>query len=112
MHSVTKTERERERMRERCGLYDGVQRKKAKEDNEEKLRMRGTEQKREVSLSRTDIVCAARSGQTGPINIVETRQINLKLSHVARQKRSGVSDGPMAAARVTPIYCRIKARHH
>jgi len=51
-------------------------------------RERETEQRREVSLSRADVACA-RSGRTGPINIVETRQINLKLSHVARQKRTG-----------------------
>lgn len=45
-------------------------------------------EKREVSLSRADVACArtAQLGRTGPINIVETRQINLKLSHVARQK--------------------------
>lgn len=49
---------------------------------------RQTEQKREVSLSRADVACA-RPGRTGPINIVETRQINLKLSHVARQKGAG-----------------------
>lgn len=49
---------------------------------------RRTEQKREVSLSRADVACA-RPGRTGPINIVETRQINLKLSHVARQKGAG-----------------------
>lgn len=29
-----------------------------------------------------------------------------------KTKRSRVSDGLMAAVRVTPIYCRIKARHH
>lgn len=29
-----------------------------------------------------------------------------------KTKRNRVSDGLMAAARVTPIYCRIKARHH
>lgn len=82
-------ERERERKREEKGVrgktmmeYNG------KEESEEKLRKRGTEQKREVSLSRADVACA-RSGRTGPINIVETRQINLKLSHVARQKRAG-----------------------
>lgn len=59
-----------------------------KNESEEKLRKRGTEEKREVSLSRADVACA-RSGRTGPINIVEMRQINLKLSHVARQKGTG-----------------------
>lgn len=85
-------EREREKRQrqgsERRKDYDGVQRRRTNEESEEKLRKRGTEQKREVSLSRPDVACA-RPGRTGPINIVETRQINLKLSHVARQKGAG-----------------------
>lgn len=56
-------ERERKKRRRRSEKrkdYDGVQRKKGrtKEESKEKLRKRGTKQKREVSLSRTDVACA------------------------------------------------------
>jgi len=84
---------EKERKRKEKGMRGGktmmeYNGKDEREESEEKLRKRGTEQKREVSLSRADVACA-RPERTGPINIVETRQINLKLSHVARQKGAG-----------------------
>lgn len=82
----TKTERERERSEKTMMECNGKRSARGKRGEIEKERDAG--QKREVSLSRADVACA-RSGRTGPINIVETRQINLKLSHVARQKGTG-----------------------
>lgn len=87
-----KREKQRERKRERRSekeakrlWWSTTERMKARRNWEREGQKK---EKREVSLSRADVACA-RSGRTGPINIVEMRQINLKLSHVARQKGTG-----------------------
>jgi len=107
--------REKERKREGKGVRDGktmmeYNGKDARGKREEIEKERDGTEKRGFVKSRRRRLCTARVNRT--YKYCRNASNKSEAFPCCETKRSRISDGLMVAARVTPIYCRIKARHH